>query len=178
MINDKGQLFAKRRFLVDDMHRRSIEGDMLMPQILHDTVSTQRVPGHLLLISATPNPSIVVFVGRCQAMTVRDERPFTIRHQRVECRTSAEIMRDRVLQRATADLRAWGSENPPYPVETMLIFTASAKLGPRLADKRRRIFEFRGRPLFGAREDAGFIVKAWPGGRGLAGAAFVASATV
>jgi hypothetical protein len=98
---DPASLFTKCRFILDDMHERSIETDVLFCQLqqgmLKPARGDQLIPGQLILISATPDPVLVSRLGDVEVIAIPSEPHFTVTTKTVKAKRTLDITRKLVL---------------------------------------------------------------------------------
>ena len=142
---DLTQLLSKALFVIDDMHVRSVETDLLLRLIAQAGVSARlqastNMGAQITLMSATPDPNFVRYLRNVQELTVDPMRPFPVEVRRISG-TQDAITRELVLVEAKKQVLAWGAASPNVPVGSMLVYMPGEKISYRFVTQIRRSLE-------------------------------------
>ena len=141
------QLLSKALFVIDDMHVRSVETDLLLGLVAKAGVSARlhtstdaSMGVQITLMSTTPDQSFVRYLRNVQELTVDPKRQFHVEVQRISG-TQEAITRELVLVEAKKQVLAWGAARPDIPVGSMLVFMPGEKISYRFVTGLRRSLE-------------------------------------
>jgi hypothetical protein len=146
LIEDKSQLFTRCRFILDDMHKRSLETDVLISQLQRDVLKfcpRERIPGHVYLMSATPDDQLIRYIGGSNVDQI--ETPFRpvyrVDVRRIAAPNATSVTRKQALVEAINILKGWGAERPEIAPGSMIIFLPGESICARVAEKLRSQFD-------------------------------------
>jgi HrpA-like RNA helicase len=134
-IPDTSIFFKKARFILDDMHRRSLAVDLLVEQLKMLSLRSDDSAGQLILMSATPDRNLLHYLGRVEEIAKGDDPIFKVTHRVVEAADELQITHGLVEQEVNAVLTDWGNKVADMPPGTMVVYLPSEARCRRFAER-------------------------------------------
>jgi hypothetical protein len=151
--NEKlGRMFTASRFIMDDMHRHSLETDLIMERLTTGVHATGTdVPAHFVYMSATPDPNLATYLSSAQLIQDTTPAPFTITKEFVLRDTIFEVTRVEAVKQTQRVLKSWEAMKEDFAAApgAIAVFLSSDAICRKFVQKIRSLFDHT--PLEGKR---------------------------
>jgi hypothetical protein len=135
-------LFKASRFILDDMHRRSVETDLLVEQLVKNFLRRELpfFPGQFTCLSATPDPMLQQYLQHVETIKVDSAGTFVGEAKNVIGASTEEMVRSLVIMETQTILTDWGNEDSAISPGAMIVFLPNAVVCRRFGAKIRSLY--------------------------------------
>jgi HrpA-like RNA helicase len=138
------RMFTASRFIVDDMHRRSLETDLVIERLISGVRQVKKeVPAHFVFMSATPDSNLVSYLSHAQVIEDKTPAPFKVVRELVLRDTVFDVTRLEAIKQTQRILKAWEAMIPDFPAApgAIAVFLSGNVMCQKFVHKIRSLFD-------------------------------------